>query len=280
MPEIGTILSRIPWGAWFSVPMGLQAVFRNRGGFYHRHIVLLLCIGVSALYGVFASITLPLVGKRHLINWSTARVHYRIASFFLGITATVEGEENVRRDGQAIYVCNHQTDMDIVFMGAVFPKRTAVVAKKSLKYYPFLGWFMILSNAIFLDRGNRQNAIKKAAKAAEDINKKKMSVFIFPEGTRSNTTECQMLPFKKGAFYMAVQAGVPIIPIVIANYHEIYSAKNKIFGHGNVRIRILPSISTEGYDSTSEDVSRLSDIVRGEMLKTLKEITPKFNKNE
>ncbi|KAI8983908.1 hypothetical protein BDB01DRAFT_722359, partial [Pilobolus umbonatus] len=222
---------------WVAVPVSLQAIFRNRGGYYHRHVVLVLCIGLSALYGVFASITLPLIGKRELINWSTARFHYRLASFFLGITATVEGKENVRKDGPAIYVCNHQTNVDIIFMGAVFPRGTTVVAKKVLKYYPFLGWFMILSKAIFLDRGNRESALKQAAKAAEDINKKQMSVFIFPEGTRSHTTECTMLPFKKGAFYMAVQAGVPVIPIVVSNYHEIYNTKRKRFGHGNVKIR-------------------------------------------
>lgn len=96
---------------------------------------------------------------------------------------------------------------------------------------------MILSKSIFLDRTNREGAIKQARQAAEDIHRKKTSVFIFPEGTRSGVDKVDLLPFKKGAFYMATQAKVPIIPIVVANYKEIYDPKKKHFGHGTIKIR-------------------------------------------
>lgn len=94
-----------------------------------------------------------------------------------------------------------------------------------------------LSQAIFLDRSNRDSAVASAKKAADDIHRKQTSVFIFPEGTRGHPREINMLPFKKGAFHMAVQAGVPIVPIVIANYNDLYDSKSKRFESGVIPIK-------------------------------------------
>ncbi|CAO0803557.1 unnamed protein product [Mucor circinelloides] len=239
MAESGQLNMKIPWGLTAIIaPIVFQAVFRKRGGFMYRKFVAFVLMGVAAFLGVIAGVTLPLVGRAHLINWTVARIEAFLNKTFLAVTATVEGTENLPKDDQAaIYVCNHQTVMDIMFMGNVFPKRTAVVAKKSIRWVPFLGWFMILSKTIFLDRGNRDNAIKQARQAAVDIHRKKMGVWIYPEGTRSNSGKNELLPFKKGAFYMATQAKVPIIPIVIQNYKDIYNAKQKHFGYGDVKIK-------------------------------------------
>lgn len=99
-------------------------------------------VGAAAAYGMAASLTLPLVRKAGLINWSVARLYYHICNLLLGISTTIEGEEYLDpAHGPAVYVCNHQSNMDIFFMAAVFPKNTSVVAKKALKYYPILGWF-------------------------------------------------------------------------------------------------------------------------------------------
>lgn len=140
--HIGSSLQRVPWGIWALIPIILQAIFRRRGGYRYRNFISLICLMVSALYGVAASVTLPIIGKAHLINWTVARFHKMINKRFLDIGSKVDGEENFAKEGQsAIYVCNHQTLMDIVYMGAVFPKSTSVVSKKALKYYPILGWF-------------------------------------------------------------------------------------------------------------------------------------------
>lgn len=251
---------KVPWGLTAVIaPIVFQAIFRKRGGFMYRKFVAFVLMGVAAFLGIIAGVTLPLVGRAHLINWTVARTEAFLNKTFLAITATVEGTENLPKGDQAaIYVCNHQTVMDIMFMGNVFPKRAAVVAKKSIRWVPFLGWFskllhqgrkqniqltpnkkltVILSKTIFLDRGNRDNAIKQARQAAIDIHRKKMGVWIYPEGTRSNSGKNELLPFKKGAFYMATQAKVPIIPIVIQNYKDIYNAKQKHFGYGDVKIK-------------------------------------------
>ncbi|GAA5803667.1 hypothetical protein HPULCUR_009150 [Helicostylum pulchrum] len=264
----------VPWGIWILIPIILQAIFRRRGGYFHRNLVSLLCLMVSAMYGMAAALTLPIVGKSHLINWTVARFHKILNRRFLDIGAVVEGEENFAAEGQsAIYVCNHQTLMDIVYMGAMFPKSTSVVSKKAIKYYPILGWFMTLSKSIFLDRTNREGAIKQARQAAEDIHRKKTSVFIFPEGTRSGVEKVDLLPFKKGAFYMATQAKVPIIPIVVANYKQIYDPNKKHFGYGSIKIKVLPAIDTKDVDEDSASIEKLVNQVRDKMLTTLLEIS-------
>lgn len=132
----------MPIGYWALIPVLLQAIFRKRGGYLQRNLVSLVCLMISAMYGMAASITLPIFGKSHLINWTVGRFHKAINRQFLGIDAIVEGEENLAKHGQsAIYVCNHQTLIDIIFMGSIFPKSTSVVSKKAIKYYPILGWF-------------------------------------------------------------------------------------------------------------------------------------------
>ncbi|KAI8337669.1 hypothetical protein BC941DRAFT_461220 [Chlamydoabsidia padenii] len=248
---------------------------RKKGGFYYRSLVSTLSVGATAAYGMVASLTLPLVGKTGLINWSVGRIYYYVCGLLLGISTTIEGKEYLDPAlGPAVYVCNHQSNMDVFFMASVFPKNTSVVAKKALKYYPILGWFMTLSKAIFLDRKNRESAVKEARQAAEDIHKKKTSVWLYPEGTRGCALDIDMLPFKKGAFYMAVQARVPIIPIVIANYQNVYNSEARHFTTGDVRIKVLPPISTDDILEDSASIDILSNNVRNQMLATLREISP------
>ncbi|KAI7860442.1 hypothetical protein BDC45DRAFT_552686 [Circinella umbellata] len=248
-----------------------MVLYRHHGGYYYRSVVSVMCLSICALYGVFASLLLPLVGRADLINYSVSQFYYNLLGFLVDISVTIEGSENLVHP-LSVLVCNHQSSMDVFFMASVFPKATSVVAKKALKYYPFLGWYMILAKAIFLDRKNRDNAIKEAKQAAEDINKKKISVWLFPEGTRGHASELDLLPFKKGAFYMAVQAGVPIVPIVVQNYYHLYDSKAKRFNSGKIRIKVLPPVPTKDIAEDSESVDKLASSVREDMLKTLKEL--------
>ncbi|CAO3635525.1 unnamed protein product [Cunninghamella echinulata] len=158
------------------IPFLLVLIMRKKGGFYYRTIISNIAMGIAAFYGMLSALIFPLIGKTHLINWSVARIYYTLGRWLLNISTTIEGKENLdlaAKMGPAVYVCNHQSSLDVFVMGSVFPKATAVVAKKALKYYPFLGWYMILSNAIFLDRKNRDSAVKEARQAAQDIHKKR-----------------------------------------------------------------------------------------------------------
>ncbi|KAI8333338.1 hypothetical protein BC941DRAFT_434446 [Chlamydoabsidia padenii] len=267
-------LRQLPVHVYLSGTLAFLVWYRKYGGYRYRCFMSIVLLLVMACYGMVASLILPIFGKAGLINYTVARGYYYLGGFFNGLRCTVLGRENIL-PSPAVYVCNHQSSLDIMVMGAVYPKNASIVAKKEIKYYPFLGWFMTLSNAIFLDRKNRTNALKEARQAAENINKKKISVWLFPEGTRGHSSEVDLLPFKKGAFHMAVQARVPVIPVVIANYNNIYSTKSKRFVPGNINIKVLPPVLTNDISEDSASIDELSVRVRESMLTALRDISPR-----
>ena len=129
---------------------------------------------------------------------------------------------------------------------------------------------MTLSGSVFIDRAHRSEATKALAGAAEAMKTLKQSVFMFPEGTRSYSKEPMLLPFKKGAFHLAVQAGVDILPVVAENYSKVLDVKAKQFRPGVIRVKVLQPISTVGM--TAADVDGLTHDTREKMLETLKEL--------
>lgn len=95
---------------------------------------------------------------------------------------------------------------------------------------------MNLSGAIWINRGNSASAIKAMNATSIELNTKKMSLFIFPEGTRTLSPELTLKPFKKGAFHLAVQSGLPIVPIVCQNYQGLFDGKSR-FDSGELEVR-------------------------------------------
>lgn len=89
---------------------------------------------------------------------------------------------------------------------------------------------MHLSGAVFIDRKNRKDAHKTVEQAGRDMKKRGVSLWVFPEGTRSLHAEPSLLPFKKGAFHLAVQAQVPIVAVVCENYHRIFDGRTRFDG--------------------------------------------------
>ena len=128
----------------------------------------------------------------------------------------------------------------MLLLGEIFPPYCSVTAKKSLAQVPFLGWFMALSGTVFIDRTSRASALKAFAGAAEEMKRERQSVFIFPEGTRSNAEEPMLLGFKKGAFHLAIQAGVPIVPVIAACYWGVLGAREGRFRTGRIPVKGRP----------------------------------------
>lgn len=96
---------------------------------------------------------------------------------------------------------------------------------------------MALSKTVFIDRGNRETAKLAFDGAAQQMKQERQSVYIFPEGTRSYATKPELLPFKKGAFHLAVQAQVPVVPIVVANYSNVLHFQNRTFTSGKIPVK-------------------------------------------
>lgn len=224
-------------------------------------------------------------------QWTAARGLKYVGGAMTGVWFKVlgDGAEKLSKTRPVVIVCNHQTELDVLMLGTLWPPFTSVTAKKSIKSVPFLGWFMSLSGAVFIDRVDRTQAMKAFEGASKVMNSRKQNVFIFPEGTRSYSTGPTLLPFKKGAFHLAVQAQVDILPVVCENYSKILNVKAKRFNRGSIRIKgmtavrskrprlyaksstVLDPISTKGL--TAADVDQLTTSTRDKMLQTLNELS-------
>ncbi|KIR57265.1 phosphatidylinositol glycan, class A [Cryptococcus gattii Ru294] len=244
------------------------------------YTVLLLSISfVAVLIAVVCSLT----GRRLNTNYYVARTFYHVAGPILGWKFKVEGEQYLwelsgehgggkagEKGRSMVMVGNHQSFVDILYLGRIFPKHAAIMAKKSLQWIPGLGWFMMMSGTVFINRSNNKSAIASLQQAGEEMKRKRISLWIFPEGTRHNSPEPELLKFKKGAFYLAVQAGVPIVPVVCENYNHLFNGKSH-FRRGTLRIKVLPPIPTAGLSTA--DVPKLIEKTRNAMLQTLQEIS-------
>ncbi|ORX40248.1 hypothetical protein BD324DRAFT_641151 [Kockovaella imperatae] len=233
---------------------------------------------------VFIGIVCALLGQRVNTNYYVARSFWLIAGPIMGWKFQVEGEEYLwKQDGAegfngvagkngrcAVMLGNHQSFVDILYLGRIFPKHAAIMAKKELKWLPGLGWFMLLSGTVFINRSNNRSAVASMQMAGEDMMRKRISLWIFPEGTRYLSAENDLLPFKKGAFYLAVQSELPIIPVVCQNYHHLFDGKTR-FRSGTLKIKVLPPISTVG--KTTDDVPELMNQTRDAMVAALREIS-------
>ncbi|RPB02094.1 1-acylglycerol-3-phosphate O [Choiromyces venosus 120613-1] len=244
--------------------------FFKSGRFYARILSCYFLLVTCAAYGVLASVALRVVGKVSIAQWTTARAFKNLTCPIIGLEFKVENE-GALDTRPAVFVSNHQSELDIIFLGRVFPKHCSVTAKRSLKYIPFLGWFMALSGTVFIDRTNRKSALAAFDSAVHEIKGNKQSVWIFPEGTRSYFSKPELLPFKKGAFHLAIQAGVPIVPVVVANYSHVLHLQERTFEPGVINVKVLDPIDTKGL--TVDDVDALVLSTRENMLKELKLIS-------
>ncbi len=155
-----------------------------------------------------------------------------------------------------VAVSNHESLADI-FLISHLPWEMKWLSKESIFRIPVMGWMMHLAWDIPVRRSERSSRAE-ALEACRERLRKRVSVMIFPEGTRSRTDD--LLPFKDGAFRLAVEAGVPILPLVVAGTRGAMQKGSLIFGRSVAEVRALEPISTEGL--TIADVPALRDRVR------------------
>ena len=155
-----------------------------------------------------------------------------------------------------VVVANHESYADI-FLISCFPWEMKWLSKDTMFKIPLMGWMMQMAGDIRLVRGNRDSAAG-AIIACRDRLAKRVSVMIFPEGTRSKTQE--MLPFKDGAFRLAIEAGVPILPIAVAGTRNAMAKGTFRFLHARALAQLLEPIETAGL--TLEDIPALKQRTR------------------
>lgn len=144
----------------------------------------------------------------------------------------------------AIYIANHQNNYDMLTIAGMVPPRTVTIGKKSLIWIPFFGLVYWATGNIFINREKRSSAISTMNKVGEIIRERQISIWMFPEGTRSRGRG--LLPFKTGAFHTAIAAGVPIVPIVCSSLHNKVDLNR--WNNGVVICETLEPIDTSGYN--------------------------------
>ncbi|KAK2605186.1 hypothetical protein N8I77_008041 [Diaporthe amygdali] len=250
----------------------LLSLMSSKAGFIARCLASYICLLISAAYGAIVSIALSCVGHRQIAQWTTGRLFKWTMAATTGVTfEIIDPKGHLNKTRPAVFVGNHQTELDVLMLGCMFPKYCSVTAKSSLKKLPFLGWFMTLSGSVFIDRKNSKDARAAMSGAAEQMKTLRQSVYMFPEGTRSYAKEPMLLPFKKGAFHLAIQAQVPIVPVVAANYSDLLYIKDMVFRSGKIPCKVLDPIPTAGL--TSADVDELCNKTREVMLKEIINLT-------
>ncbi|GAA5065942.1 HAD-IB family hydrolase [Nocardia callitridis] len=182
----------------------------------------------------------------------------------LGVKVRVTGAENTRAPRPAVFLFNHQSQLDILIVPHVVDGPVAPIAKKELTKNPVFGPILRFTGATFLDRANSSES-RKALQPVVETLRAGTSVAVAPEGTRSRTPTPG--PFKKGAFHMAIQAGVPVIPVVIRNAGELCWRDEMVVRRGTVDVAVLEPIDVRGWDPENLDAEIAS--VRRRYLDTL-----------
>ncbi|HIF9073986.1 TPA: 1-acylglycerol-3-phosphate O-acyltransferase [Photobacterium damselae] len=183
----------------------------------------------------------------------------------LGIKLEFRYADGADKVGPAVYIANHQNNYDLFTVSGAIMPRTVTVGKKSLVWMPLFGQLYWITGNILIDRANRSKAVGTIGQVVEKIKQNKVSVWMFPEGTRSRGRG--LLPFKTGAFHAAIGANVPVVPIVCSSTEHV---KLNRWDNGVVIVEVMPAVSTDGL--SKEDVRKLSDECRTMMEQKLNEL--------
>jgi len=170
---------------------------------------------------------------------------------------------------------NHQSAIDLAVLAYLWPiiGRATVVAKRELLYaFPF-GQASYLWGTLFINRSNKKAAFDKLNQESQAITENDAKLLLFPEGTRHQSDK--LLPFKKGAFHIAIQSQCGIQPVVVSKYWFL-DAKEKIFGRGRCVIHVLPEVSCVGLtkDDIPDLLNKVQDIMQDEFDKLNLETKP------
>jgi 1-acyl-sn-glycerol-3-phosphate acyltransferase len=219
---------------------------------------LLLIFGPPAILGAL------ILGKPDFVYpWAEfgARQWLRLS----GTKVLVKGRELLDPKQTYVFISNHRSYLDTATLFLHTGRRIGLLAKKELLKVPILGYGMGFVNVMAIDRSNRERALETTEAATARI-RSGISFGIFAEGTRAKPGE--LLPFKKGAFYTAVQAGVPIVPVAMKNTDLLMGKGTGVARPGVIEMVVLPPVSTsdpEYREDVSELVEKVHEAIRTEL---------------
>jgi len=230
-------------------PMRIPTTAKRLLDFFHTLIIYAWTVLSTIFFGTIV-ITISFFSKKGQCIHHVARAWGKCVLWMSGIRVKTHGFNPELRRHPCIYMSNHQSNFDIPVLYSGLPVQFRWLAKAELFRIPIFGQSMRSAGYISIDRSNRKSAFQSLAMAAEMI-RNGTSVMIFPEGTRSSDGE--LLPFKKGGFVLAVDAGVPIVPIRISGTHAIMPKGHLLISRGKVRIDVGEPIQSADFTRKTKD---------------------------
>ena len=201
-----------------------------------------LIVLATVVMGSLSMVASVFDGSGHSQHW-LARIWGKMLLAASIIRVRVEGMEKLDPNGSYVFVANHASLMDIPAILSRLPHQFRFFAKKGLFSIPFLGTHLKRAGHLPVDRSNARNSLKSMSEAAHIITKRHISVLLFPEGGRSPTG---LREFKEGAAYIAIKAGVPIVPIALIGMRELLPMESLHVRTGRVALKIGDPIPTDG----------------------------------
>src|ERR1044071_386546 len=201
-----------------------------------------------------------------LVSWAARRRHWLYPAALWGarnwlrlsgMKVRVSGKENLDPAQPYVFIANHRSYLDTATIFNYLGRRIGLVAKKELLRVPILGYGMGYCTILAIDRSNNERAVQTMREATDRL-RSGISFAVFAEGKRAGRDA--LLPFKKGGFYMAMEAGVPIVPVAIKNTDVLMGKGTGEARPGTIEMAILPPVETAGL-STDEDIERLIALV-------------------
>jgi 1-acyl-sn-glycerol-3-phosphate acyltransferase len=180
-----------------------------------------------------------------------------------GLKVTVEGRENIP-SCVCLFAANHTSNADAAAIVGAIPRRVAILARKSLFDIPLIGTAFRLANFVPVDREHRDAALASVPEAVKKI-REGHSFLVYPEGTRS--ADGHLRRFKKGSFAIAIEAGIPVVPVACAGAHRIMKKNSLIIRSGNVKVKFGTPIDVSRYnlEQRGELALRVHDAVAAEL---------------
>ena len=179
--------------------------------------------------------------KRDALNFSIS-VFADTASALIRLNLKIEGEQHLWSNRPAVFIFNHQSNVDLVVVARLLRRDITGVGKQEIRDLPVIGRVLEAAGIVLIDRKNTSSAIEAMTPLVDAMRVGGKSVCLSPEGTRAVTP--RLAPFKKGAFHLAMQAGVPIVPIVIHNSVDVQPKGDFLYHPGTVEVEILPPVDT------------------------------------
>jgi 1-acyl-sn-glycerol-3-phosphate acyltransferase len=199
-----------------------------------------------------------LVRPMHANNVYLAGIFYSSMAKVLGVKLDFRVSKNINLNESYVYVANHQNTWDLATISGAALPGVVTIGKKSLKWIPIFGLIYWLSGNIMIDRKDSGKARDTLARAGKKAREKGLSIWMFPEGTRSRGQG--ILPFKTGAFRLALDAGLNIIPVVASDNHN--TIKFNRWNNGTVIIEVMDPVEIIKDENAKQVAQRFEAIIK------------------